>query len=254
MNTVQTTSEKINRIFEMEDSMLQMPQAELETRHHFAPGVYIRELRIPAGVCLTGAVHKTEHLNICVRGCLCVVSATADDKWVRGGDIFCSPPGTKRTAYVSEDTVWLTVHATEETDIPTLEKMLVHNDRNLLDRDDYAKLEEEFRISPNYLKQLEAIPVTFLEFDGLELADSEIHGTGVFASMDLSEGFTAPALVDSELQQWSRYCNHSATPNATMESETFGNTDLVLSRDVLKGEEIVVDYRQVLSGIVWSDG
>ena len=142
MNTVQTTSEKISRIFDIEDSMLQMPQAELETRHHFAPGVYIRELRIPAGVCLTGAVHYTEHLNICLRGCLCVVSATADDKWVRGGDIFASSIGTKRTAYVTEDTVWLTVHATEETDIPTLEKMLVHNDRTQLGFDDHVRIEE----------------------------------------------------------------------------------------------------------------
>lgn len=108
---------------------MKRPQVDLETRHHFAPGIYVRELRIPAGVCLTGAVHKTEHLNICLRGILRVVSATMPDKVVRGGDIFVSPPGTKRAAYVEEDAIWLTVHATEETDIETLESMLVHNDR-----------------------------------------------------------------------------------------------------------------------------
>ena len=131
-----------SKIFDLEEAMLQMPQVELETLHHFAPGVYVRELRIPAGVCLTGAVHKTEHMNICLRGKLKVVSATMGDKWVDGGDIFVSPPGTKRTAYVTEDTVWLTVHATDETDVEKLETMLVHNDRNQIEFDDHARIEE----------------------------------------------------------------------------------------------------------------
>ena len=129
MNLPATTS----RIFELEEALLAMPQLELEVRHHFAPGVYVRELRIPAGTCLTGAVHNTEHLNVCVRGRLKVVSSTMPDKVVEGGEIFCSPPGTKRAAYVEEDTVWLTIHATEETDIDRLELMLVHNDRKRLE-------------------------------------------------------------------------------------------------------------------------
>lgn len=135
------TTSKLSAIFNLEDALLEMDQVELETRHHFSPGVYVRELRIPAGVCLTGAVHKTEHLNICLRGKLKVVSATMPDKTVRGGDIFVSPPGTKRTAYVEEDTVWLTVHATCETDVQKLEEMLVHNDRNLLERDEMRLVE-----------------------------------------------------------------------------------------------------------------
>ena len=118
-----------------------MPQAELETLHHFAPGIYVRELRIPAGVCLTGAVHKTEHLNICLRGKLKVVSATMADKIVEGGEIFVSPAGTKRAAIVIDDAVWLTVHATEETDVDKLESMLVHNDRMLLERERHELLE-----------------------------------------------------------------------------------------------------------------
>lgn len=135
MNLPLTTSD-LGKIFALEDTLKAMPQVELEVRHHFAPGIYVRELRIPAGICLTGAVHKTEHLNICVQGMLKVVSATMDDKIVRGGDIFVSPPGTKRAAYVEEDTVWLTVHATDETDVDKLEEMLVHNDRALLERDE----------------------------------------------------------------------------------------------------------------------
>lgn len=123
----------ISRLFELESALAELPQLELEVRHHFAPGVYVRELRIPAGTCLTGAVHNTEHLNICVKGRLRVVSTTMPDSIVEGYTIFTSPPGTKRAAYVEEDTVWLTVHVTEETDIGKLESMLVHNDRKRLE-------------------------------------------------------------------------------------------------------------------------
>jgi hypothetical protein len=139
---VETSLAQIDKLFTLEDSMKELEQVELETFHHFAPGIYVRELRIPEGVCLTGQVHKTEHLNICVRGMLKVVSATQEDKYVIGGDIFTSPPGTKRAAYVLEDTIWLTVHATEETDIEVLEETLVHNDRNLLEFEVLNKLED----------------------------------------------------------------------------------------------------------------
>ncbi len=51
-----------SNIYNIQDLMLSMPQAETETRHHFADGIYARELFIPAGVCLVGALHKTNHL------------------------------------------------------------------------------------------------------------------------------------------------------------------------------------------------
>ena len=42
--------------------MLKGDTVELETKHHFSDGLYARELFIPAGVCLVGALHKTTHL------------------------------------------------------------------------------------------------------------------------------------------------------------------------------------------------
>ena len=51
-----------SNIYKAQNVMLSMPQAETETKHHFADGIYARELFIPAGVCLVGALHKTNHL------------------------------------------------------------------------------------------------------------------------------------------------------------------------------------------------
>ena len=116
-----------NRVFDLENVMRDMEQLELETIHHFAPGVYARELRVPAGSVITGAVHRTEHLNICAVGHLTVVNGD-DKRDIRGPYIFTSPPGTKRAAVVHEDTVWITIHATNETNIDKLESVLVTND------------------------------------------------------------------------------------------------------------------------------
>ena len=127
MKAIAKKIDAYNRIFDLENSMLEMEQLEIETFHHFAPGVYAREVRIPADTCVTGKVHRTEHLNICAVGYLTVVNGD-ERREIRGPCVFTSPPGTKRAAVVHEDTVWITIHATEETNVEKLEGVLVHND------------------------------------------------------------------------------------------------------------------------------
>jgi len=55
-------------VFDMERLMRQAPQVELKVKHYFSKGVYARELHIPAGVILTGEIHKFENLNILSQG------------------------------------------------------------------------------------------------------------------------------------------------------------------------------------------
>ena len=62
------------RVFYLEAAIEQMPQTDCHIRHHFADGVYAREMTIPAGVVLTGAVHKTCHLSILSKGKIQLVS------------------------------------------------------------------------------------------------------------------------------------------------------------------------------------
>ncbi|WP_026601482.1 hypothetical protein [Methylomonas sp. 11b] len=107
-----------------EDVMKTLPQVTLEVVHHFSPGIYAREIRIPAGVALTGHIHKTEHL--------CIISAglieIADDNGVK---LICAPytfiskPGDKRLGVTLADTVFTTIHATDKTNIEELESDLV---------------------------------------------------------------------------------------------------------------------------------
>lgn len=113
------------RVERLEDAVAQLPPAECGLSHHFAPGVYMREMRVPAGVVATGAVHKTEHLTIIVGHCL----LTTDDgvRTLEGHHTIKSKPGAKRAIYAIEDTVVTTIHPTDETDLDKLCEQLTES-------------------------------------------------------------------------------------------------------------------------------
>lgn len=104
----------------LESEMLKREQVPIPTRHHFSPGVYAREITIPAGTLLTGRIHKYEQLNILSGG---RISVLTDDgmKDVEAPFTVVSPPGTKRIAYAHTDCTWTTVLATEEKDPDKIE-------------------------------------------------------------------------------------------------------------------------------------
>ncbi|TDY26304.1 hypothetical protein B0G81_6814 [Paraburkholderia sp. BL6665CI2N2] len=109
----------IGYVNRLEAEINKLPQAECPVWHHFAPGLYARQMFIRAGTVLTGAVHKSEHL--------CIVSGDIDvttDEGVRRITalqlIIKSKPGAKRAGCTYRDTFWTTVHATDETDLEKL--------------------------------------------------------------------------------------------------------------------------------------
>lgn len=112
------------KIDQLEALMLREPQVEIEPVHYFAHGLYAREITIKAGTLLTGKVHRTEHLNIVSKGRI-VVWTEDGMREVSAPFTMISRPGTKRVGYALEDTVWTTIHATEETDLVKLEAALI---------------------------------------------------------------------------------------------------------------------------------
>lgn len=123
------TREDINRL---ESYMLRMPQLEIQPTHYFAKGLYAREIFIPAGTCLTGKVHKCEHLNIISKGKIQV--------WTENGMMeisapftMVSQPGTKRVGLATEDTVWTTIHSTNLEVSKATPETLVALENELID-------------------------------------------------------------------------------------------------------------------------
>jgi quercetin dioxygenase-like cupin family protein len=102
----------------------ELPQADLKVKHGFAPGVYARKLYVPKGTILTGKVHKFAHWNVLLKGHIEVMTEHGV-KHVRAGDMFVSPAGTKRAGFAHEDSVWVTMHPTNETDVAKIEADVV---------------------------------------------------------------------------------------------------------------------------------
>ena len=97
-----------------EEQLAAMPQAldAMPLFHHFADGLYGRELHVPAGCMLTGAIHKREHFNLVLKGDISVLTEDGPMR-VRAPAVLVSKPGIKRLGFAHEDTVWLTISACE---------------------------------------------------------------------------------------------------------------------------------------------
>lgn len=120
-----------SKTYQAEALMKAMPCAIHLTKlyHHFAPGLYARELHIPQGMTLTGQIHKFKNLNILSKGTM-LVSTENGIVEVSAPFTVVSPAGTKRIATALTDCVWTTILATNETDVPTIEKLFVTDDEN----------------------------------------------------------------------------------------------------------------------------
>lgn len=120
---------------EMNKSIAATPENEvkIETKHYFSKGVYAREIFIPKGTILTGHIHKYTNLNIISKGKLEVL--VGDElQTIEAPATIISPPGTKRIAKALEDTIWTTIHGTDETNVDEIEhQFIAHNEQEYLE-------------------------------------------------------------------------------------------------------------------------
>lgn len=105
-------------------TMAEMPQTECPLNHHFAPGIYIREIVMASDTYIIGKIHKTEHFNILTKGSCLLIDEDGTTHQLKAGDIFISQQGVQKLLYIQQETIWLTVHASEEKDIDKLEESL----------------------------------------------------------------------------------------------------------------------------------
>src|SRR5882757_2449908 len=87
----------IAKVHALEALMKLQPQVEIETKHYFSKGVYAREITIPAGVILTGEIHKFTNLNILSKGTIQVLVGDTVQE-IEAPFTIVSPAGTKRIA------------------------------------------------------------------------------------------------------------------------------------------------------------
>ena len=138
--------EQIDRL---QSEMVKMPQAELVTEHYFRPGMYCRKLIRPAGTLIVGKVHKEPHFFLCAKGEIIAWTENGMRR-LKEGDIIESEPGTKRVTLAVVDSIGITVHRTDKTDLDEIEA-------ELIEPDDLALFDSSNKLKQivNQMKELE---------------------------------------------------------------------------------------------------
>lgn len=99
----------------LEVAMMALPEVPCPLRHFFTPGLYCREITMPAGTVVTSKIHMTRHQFTISKGRLSVW--TEGVGWVEYAAPFhgITEPGTRRVLVIHEDTIWTTSHPTNKT-------------------------------------------------------------------------------------------------------------------------------------------
>lgn len=114
------------RVERLQDSMLARPQVDCPVTERFIEGLYAREIRIPAGTVLIGAVHKAESIVVLSAGRLELVTEAGVVEISAPHTLVCKP-GTKNAALALEDAVWTNFFPTTETDPRKLVELLTYS-------------------------------------------------------------------------------------------------------------------------------
>ena len=120
------------RICQLEEAMKTLPGAygmeegnKGNVTHHFGTRVYGRELFIPAGQIIVSKIHRGKTINVITKGVISVICPNNGYNTYEAPHIFVSEPYTKRIVISHEDTVWLTAHGTDRTNLEDVEEDII---------------------------------------------------------------------------------------------------------------------------------
>lgn len=131
MTDIKVREESRERIMEFQEILSQSEGAVFgdsdlcPLKHSFADGQYVREMFIPKGVVIVGKIHKHSHPNFLLKGKVSVFTEQDGVQELEAPLSMVSSPGTKRVVYAHEDTIWITVHKTNSTDLVEIEEEII---------------------------------------------------------------------------------------------------------------------------------
>jgi len=100
----------------LEDTLLEVSEYPQGDRpdcplvHSFGGGMYVREIFIPAGMLLTGKIHRHEHPNFLMEGTVSMITEDGGAQIMEAPQSMLSPAGCKRALFTHTPTWWITVH------------------------------------------------------------------------------------------------------------------------------------------------
>ncbi len=113
-------------VLRLQDALAALPQIHTEPVHYFAPGMYGRELFIPADSIVVGKIHKHRHIVILLKG-TATINTDKGMETITGPHTWISPENAKRALVTHTDCVFFTCHlnATDTTDLTELEANII---------------------------------------------------------------------------------------------------------------------------------
>lgn len=102
------------RLDDLEMKMLSSPdKIDLPLIHYFTPGLYSREIYMPAGTLVVSKIHLTQHPFVISKGSVSVKIREGEWELLEAPYTGITYPGTRRVLYIQEDCIWTTFHATD---------------------------------------------------------------------------------------------------------------------------------------------
>jgi hypothetical protein len=256
-------------IAEVERILMAEGQSDTPVIHRFGPGLYMREVMLPAGCLVIGNEQLFEQQNLMLTGRVTMINSNEINELTAPAS-FVGPPGRK-VGLVHENTYWINIFATSEQDVETLEskyllltpeaekavyKARMSRDTEA-DRADYKEVLIEFNfdqrdvdVQVKYSWDITTLPYGAYKF---MVTSSPIEGKGVFATCEISQGeIIGPARINGRRTVCGRMTNHGKKPNAIFMEKDNGDLDMVAIKKIggnaggFHGEEILIDYRQAL--------
>jgi hypothetical protein len=119
--------------------------------HTFVDGMYVRQIFMPKGMLFVTKIHKKNHPYFLMQGDVSVLTEEGVRR-IRAPLTGITKIGTKRIIFTHADTIWITVHKTDETDIAKIEAEVI------------AKSFDEIDKMVNIVDVTDAEIVEFVEF------------------------------------------------------------------------------------------
>ena len=254
----------------LEQILLDRPQSDAPLYHNFGPGLYIREVHMPAGNVAVGHYQKFDQWNVFLKGRVLMLNEDGSTTELIAPMQFTGKPGRK-VGYILEDVVWQNVYPNpdNEHDVEKLEAKWIDKSqqwqaieatridalrmKHELDRQDFKKAIQELGFTEEIVRAQSENESDRIDIPAhrVQVGLSPIEGKGLFATAEIKAGeIILPARLYGKRTIAGRYTNHSVNPNAQMVAAPGGDIALVAIKDLAGckagqlGDEITVDYRQ----------
>jgi quercetin dioxygenase-like cupin family protein len=124
MQLTAITEQKEQKVSELHKLMEGTFEIDLGVVHNFSDGLYAKQMFIPKGYTVGQHEHKFSHLSILAKGKV-IVKTDDFEKEYTAPSCLEIKQGINHAIEALEDSVWFCIHATDETNIDKIDKVLI---------------------------------------------------------------------------------------------------------------------------------